>query len=732
MSDYQETLQHPEYAFESNVLKRAEILKNKLGLPILTSGNFAVTACLKLNDYNRVNPKLAVRCFYKEVQDLQDRYQYISDFLNTQEIDFLVPFKYNPNGIKVHGKSYPIVEMDWVEGDSLYEYINKNIDNADKLRKLANEFKEIGKKLSKLGMAHGDLQNGNILVRPDDKPILIDYDGIFVPNMPFTSSNEIGHSSFQHPERDKSFFNEKLDYFSLIVIYVSLIILASSDGKIIWDKYSDSERLLFKPDDYKKPYQSEIFNELVGHQEVGYLIKKIQNLCFSDISDLPRMSHFLEAFDLPDHSKSKASKIPQKRKNSIVRISDSYSVLSSKNIKNKKIPFIHISMITITSSIFLWIFFLGPQLASIRSLQKVASLHEEEKYENCLQVLNSIIRKQRILPPLKKLLTNQIPSCQAGFNAQKNKLEAAKDFATKGSFASAINSASSVKGTEESTLYVEASGLINNWGKRILDLGEERVQEGDIETAISFANSIPSSVETEEIRQKATAKVSEWQTNWEKSLTLIANAEQAHANGNWPRVIQISEEIPDIRFWKNKLEPFLQPAKERKLENEVIKGQWMIVDTSDIPRRIINESPQYGYTWLESNVWVNPRQVKAIKMYNSERQSWCWIFPLRDLWKGNTFSGVRLDGMVCDSVMGSQFGKYDAAGNPIFEHQQDLQLIPCLLAEQDKDSPRYINNMNSNNCNYLLTMGSRYGILRRANILYGFDLDAYITSILTE
>jgi thiamine kinase-like enzyme len=39
---------------------------------------------------------------------------------------------------------------------------------------------EIGRALNRAGVAHGDLQHGNILVA-NGKPKLIDYDGMYVP-----------------------------------------------------------------------------------------------------------------------------------------------------------------------------------------------------------------------------------------------------------------------------------------------------------------------------------------------------------------------------------------------------------------------------------------------------------------------------------------------------------------------------------------------------------------------
>jgi len=46
MSEYREALQHPQIAFKSTDLKNGEVKQTPLGLPLLVSGGFALTACV--------------------------------------------------------------------------------------------------------------------------------------------------------------------------------------------------------------------------------------------------------------------------------------------------------------------------------------------------------------------------------------------------------------------------------------------------------------------------------------------------------------------------------------------------------------------------------------------------------------------------------------------------------------------------------------------------------------
>ena len=293
MSDYREVMQNPQVCFNNIELQKASLKKNPLGLPVLVSGGFALTACATLYSSGNIS-QWAIRCFHKEAANLQQRYQYISKFLNSQNEDFFINFTYEPQGIRVQGKSYPIIKMAWVDGIPLDRYIETYIKEPQRLLALAEEIKRISIKLSQLQMAHGDLQHGNILITNSGQCVLIDYDGMYVPTMPYKHSNEIGHPSFQHPGRDGTFFNDRMDNFSLIVIWTTLFVLSTSSGPTLWQKYHDSEQLIFGKEDYRNPDKSQLFSELVSHPQVGKWVKRLKDICSCRVQDIPRLEKFLE------------------------------------------------------------------------------------------------------------------------------------------------------------------------------------------------------------------------------------------------------------------------------------------------------------------------------------------------------------------------------------------------------------------------------------------------------
>jgi|GEM_PF-1159448 len=289
MTDYNEVLQNPKVAFKSPELQSANIEQTPLGLPRLVSGGFALTACATQTTGHR--NKWAIRCFHREAPDLQERYQHISDFLQKQTDNFFVKFQYEPESIRVRGTWYPIVKMAWVDGASLNEYIEDNLNNPQHLRNLAEQFKLISKRLHELNMGHGDLQHGNILVGGNGHPILIDYDGMYVPTMPYKNSNEIGHINFQHPSRTGSFFNAQVDRFSLIILYVSLQALASDSQ--LWPKYHTGTNLIFSRKDYQDSNNSSLFSELKNISQIDSLISGLKNLCRCAVEDIPTLEDFL-------------------------------------------------------------------------------------------------------------------------------------------------------------------------------------------------------------------------------------------------------------------------------------------------------------------------------------------------------------------------------------------------------------------------------------------------------
>jgi hypothetical protein len=210
--EYNAAVQNPTHAFIDPELKGGDIKSSNLGLPIVLSGGFALTYTL-----NTARKKYAVRCFHREIPSIEQKYNEISRKLKSLKSGYFVDFDFQKAGIKVQQQSFPIVKMDWIDGDPLGIWLDKNVGNAAKLQKLRSDFRSLASFLERQNIAHGDIQNGNVMLAAGAVK-LIDYDGMFVDGLPQGKGSETGHKHFRHPDRAATDFGPKMDRFSFIAL----------------------------------------------------------------------------------------------------------------------------------------------------------------------------------------------------------------------------------------------------------------------------------------------------------------------------------------------------------------------------------------------------------------------------------------------------------------------------------------------------------------------------------
>ncbi len=290
--DYNESVQIPEYSFCDKQLASGVPELTPIGLPRPITGNFA-----SVYRFDVENKRIAVKCFLRFVQDQQERYKKISEFIAENPTRFIVDFEYLERGIRVKTDWYPLLKMDWVEGITLDQYLRKNVGNRTAMEKIAKQFVNMMGELKRLGIAHGDLQHGNILVQPSDIR-LVDYDGIFVPSLSGKETNELGHSNYQHPERKVQHFSAATDDFSAWLIHSSLLIL--SLDPLLFKKFAGGDEcILFRHTDLKVPGKSRLFRELLNHpnQVVKARAALIKRLAECPIERIPSFSEQLPSVD---------------------------------------------------------------------------------------------------------------------------------------------------------------------------------------------------------------------------------------------------------------------------------------------------------------------------------------------------------------------------------------------------------------------------------------------------
>ena len=231
------------------------------GEPFRSSGAFAVV--FKMQDKS-TGKYYALKCFTEEQEGRADAYRQIADELDMVDSPYITSVKYMEKELFVDSQceedEFPVLLMDWVEGETMEAYITANYHNQSAMSLLCYRFGKMAAWLRTQSFAHGDIKPDNIIVRPDGSLALVDYDGMFVPAMKGCKSPTIGTKDFCHPLRTVDDFDETIDDFSLASIALSL--KAISMNSTLLDIYGASDRLLFSENDYRNPSNSKVISAL--------------------------------------------------------------------------------------------------------------------------------------------------------------------------------------------------------------------------------------------------------------------------------------------------------------------------------------------------------------------------------------------------------------------------------------------------------------------------------------
>ena len=233
------------------------------GEPYRSSGAFAVV--FKMLDKS-TGKYYALKCFTEEQEGRADAYRQIADELDMVDSPYITSVKYMEKELFVDSQceedEFPVLLMDWVDGETMEAYIAANYHNQSAMSMLCYRFGKMAAWLRSQSFAHGDVKPDNIIIRPDGSLTLVDYDGMFVSSMKGSKSPTIGTKDFSHPLRTMDDFDETIDDFSLASIALSL--KAISMNSTLLDTYGASDRLLFSEKDYRTPSNSKVISALQG------------------------------------------------------------------------------------------------------------------------------------------------------------------------------------------------------------------------------------------------------------------------------------------------------------------------------------------------------------------------------------------------------------------------------------------------------------------------------------
>ena len=265
ISEYIEAIKSAEDNFEELSCLRPVLGDD--GLPVMTSGNFAVV--FKMKD-ERDGKLYAVKCFTKEQEGRAEAYRQITEELKDVSSPYLTSVCYFDKDLFVDTDQtseteFPVLLMDWVEGKTLDKYLRENLDDKYALEMLAYRFSQLAQWLIPQPFAHGDLKPENILVREDGTLVLVDYDGMYVPAMKGQKARELGSPDFRHPQRTENDFDEHIDDFSLVSILLSLKAISLNPQLI--DEYGTIDRLLLSEVDYQNINKCDVIKHIFPSED---------------------------------------------------------------------------------------------------------------------------------------------------------------------------------------------------------------------------------------------------------------------------------------------------------------------------------------------------------------------------------------------------------------------------------------------------------------------------------
>lgn len=273
--EYTKAVQRPD-SFTSDELRGLRLVAHpRYGIPMPAAGTSAVV----FKAVGDGEPE-ALRFFTRDDVWSGERYDALRDHFTGRGLaDAVALPRWVDDGIRVNGRTWPVVRMQWVEGHPLNRHVEGLVERVDTaaLDGLARSWRELVGRLQRAGFAHGDLQHGNVLVDPAGGMRLVDFDCAWIAPFAGTAApSETGHRNYQPPTRP---WGPWMDTFSALVIYLSLVALARAPAA--WRTLHTGENLLFRHEDFRAPFDTPAWAHLasLGDARVDELAGRLRECC---------------------------------------------------------------------------------------------------------------------------------------------------------------------------------------------------------------------------------------------------------------------------------------------------------------------------------------------------------------------------------------------------------------------------------------------------------------------
>jgi hypothetical protein len=244
--------------------------------------------------------KIGIKLFSRKIPELAVRYAHIGPALNRLDSPHFARIEYREGpqqGATIGADHTPYLKMEWVEGVDLKAKVIELTQTRDAtaLQNLADQWRELALLMEREQIAHGNLNAEDLIIEPSGNIRLIDLDAMFVPSLrPFRlKCISYGIPGCQHPLKqvDEPYFDERLDRFPALALYVCLRAL-SDDPSLFQPEAVSESQILFTKEDSRDPNASVIFHRLSrsSNAEVRKLTDALAKAALGSYDQVPPFS----------------------------------------------------------------------------------------------------------------------------------------------------------------------------------------------------------------------------------------------------------------------------------------------------------------------------------------------------------------------------------------------------------------------------------------------------------
>lgn len=240
-----------------------ESVLTSTGKPRIQAGNTAIVACLESIEGTRVALRIANE--FGAGLYWQRHYQSMEESLPRSARSYfprnIAPL---PGGITLVGRKMPTVMMEWIDGPTLFEAIDRaaSHQNRDVLDAISAALRDLSIGLRDSRVTHGDLTPDNLMLRSNGDLVCVDLDTLEWPGAR-KRIHDVEDHAYRHPRRSGTPAHQ--DAFALLVMFVSTMLLR--DMPDLRASFGRSARenngaLLFGVWDLRDPRDSETFERI--------------------------------------------------------------------------------------------------------------------------------------------------------------------------------------------------------------------------------------------------------------------------------------------------------------------------------------------------------------------------------------------------------------------------------------------------------------------------------------